>query len=211
MARAAARKTEPPPDIRSLSALAAAEAACTRCDLYRDATQAVPGEGKAKARLMMVGEQPGDREDIAGRPFVGPAGRILDEALEEAGIDRREVFVTNAVKHFKHEMRGKRRLHKRPNAGEIEACHWWLELERRIVKPELLVALGATGAQSLFRRAVTIGALRGEVRRLEDGSPVLVTIHPSAVLRAREDADRQAMYRGFVADLRACAAFLERA
>lgn len=207
-----ARPAPPPrPTARRIAEIAAGARDCTRCPLYRNATQTVFGEGSTRAKLMLVGEQPGDKEDIAGRPFVGPAGRILDEALEEAGIDRREVFVTNAVKHFKHEMRGKRRLHKRPNAGEIEACHWWLELERRIVKPELLVALGATGAQSLFRRAVTIGALRGEVRRLEDGSPVLVTIHPSAVLRAREDADRQAMYRGFVADLRACAAFLERA
>lgn len=194
-----------------LAAIAQEIQGCRRCPLYRNATQGVGGEGSARARLMLVGEQPGDREDLAGRPFVGPAGRMLDDALAEAGIPRKVVYITNAVKHFKNEPRGKRRLHKRPNAGEIEACHWWLELERRIVKPELLVALGATGAQSLFRRAVTIGALRGEVRRLEDGSPVLVTIHPSAVLRAREDADRQAMYRGFVADLRACAAFLERA
>jgi DNA polymerase len=212
MARAAAQRkaAAEPPDIRSLAELAAAEAACTRCSLYRDATQAVPGEGKAKARMMMVGEQPGDREDIAGRPFVGPAGRVLNEALADAGIDRSAVFVTNAVKHFKHEMRGKRRLHKKPNAGEIEACRWWLEIERRIVKPELIVALGATGAHSIFHRSVTLGPLRGKVHRLDDGTHVVVTIHPSAVLRVREDADRDAMYRGFVDDLVVCAEFLRR-
>src|SRR5262249_34552621 len=131
-----------PPAITSLRALARAEQECTRCPLYRDATQAVPGEGTSHAHLMLVGEQPGDKEDLAGKPFVGPAGRILDQALAEAGIPRDEAFVTNAVKHFKHEMRGKRRLHKRPNAYEIERCRIWLEFEQAIIKPAVIVALG---------------------------------------------------------------------
>src|SRR5438128_10457564 len=138
------------PQIHSLPELAKAENACTRCPLYKDATQAVPGEGRRSAKVMLVGEQPGDKEDLAGKPFVGPAGRLLDQALADAGIPRNETFVTNAVKHFKHEMRGKRRLHKRPNAYEIARCKWWLDLERQIVKPEVVVALGATAARSLL-------------------------------------------------------------
>src|SRR5947208_15856641 len=138
---------ELPPAINSLSELAQAENECTRCPLYKDATQAVPGEGRESARVMLVGEQPGDKEDLSGKPFVGPAGRVLDQALEDAGIPRSEVFVTNAVKHFKHEMRGKRRLHKRPNAYEIERCKIWLDVERAIVKPVAIVALGATAAR----------------------------------------------------------------
>src|SRR5438128_5179197 len=153
---------ELPPAINSLPELAKAEHECTRCPLYRDATQAVPGEGRRHAHLMLVGEQPGDKEDLAGKPFVGPAGRVLDQALAEAGIPREEVFVTNAVKHFKHEMRGKRRLHKRPNSYEIERCKIWLDLERTIVKPAAVVALGATAARSLLGRSVTIGKLRGQ-------------------------------------------------
>ena len=147
--------------ISSLAELARAENACTRCPLYKDATQAVPGEGRRRAQLMLVGEQPGDKEDLAGKPFVGPAGQVLDHALAEAEIPRTEVFVTNAVKHFKHEMRGKRRLHKRPNAYEIERCKIWLDLERAMVKPAVTVALGATAARSLFGRPVTITKLRG--------------------------------------------------
>ncbi len=208
MARTARQQTHETAPITSLSALAAAEQACTRCPLYRNATQAVPGEGRRRARLMLVGEQPGDREDIAGRPFVGPAGKILDRALGEAGIDRGKVFVTNAVKHFKNEPRGKRRLHKRPNAREIEACHWWLDIERRIVKPQLVLALGATAARSILGRAVTIGRIRGRVQALADGSRVVVTIHPSALLRVRDEKDRAAMYRAFVDDLGAGAALL---
>ena len=146
----------------SLSALRAAENACRRCPLYKNATQAVPGEGPRHATLMLVGEQPGDKEDLAGQPFVGPAGRLLDRALEEAGIARERVFVTNAVKHFKYEPRGKRRLHKRPNAHEIDRCRWWLDLERAIVKPEAIVALGATAARSLFGRPMTIAKMRGQ-------------------------------------------------
>lgn len=214
MARAEAQaqsETNAAEKIRSLAALAAAEQGCARCPLYRNATQAVPGEGKRGARLMLVGEQPGDQEDIAGRPFVGPAGRILDRALDDAGIDRGAVFVTNAVKHFKNEPRGKRRLHKRPNAREIEACRWWLDIERRIVKPEFLLVLGATAARSVFGRVVTIGRLRGNLHALEDGAQAVVTIHPSAVLRARDGRDRQAMYAGFVDDLTLCAEQLEKA
>ena len=152
---------------------------------------------------MMVGEQPGNDEDLAGRPFVGPAGRVLDKAIQEAGLDRRQVFVTNAVKHFKFEPRGKRRLHKRPNAYEIERCRWWLDQERTIVKPAIIVALGVTAARSLFGRAVTIAKVRGEIVAAEAGR-ILVTIHPSYLLRIRDEHDKAQAYRGFVADLRLC-------
>ena len=191
-----------PPSMRSLRELAAAEQACRRCPLYQDATQAVPGEGRKGAHLMLVGEQPGDKEDIAGKPFVGPAGRMLDEALAEAGIPREEVFVTNAVKHFKHEMRGKRRLHKRPSNYEIERCKVWLENERSLIKPAAVVALGATAARSLFGRTVTIGKTRGRALALADGIAAFVTIHPSYLLRIKEHADKAREYRAFVADLR---------
>src|SRR5262249_25984739 len=171
------------PAITTLTALAAAEAGCTRCPLYRTATQVVPGEGSAGARLMLVGEQPGDQEDLQGHPFVGPAGRVLDRALAGAEIDRKEGVVTHAVKHFKFEPRGKRRLHKKPNAYEIERCHWWLDLEKAIVKPELFVALGATAARSLYGRPLTIGKVRGQVVPLADGGRMVATIHPSYLLR----------------------------
>ena len=154
---------------------------------------------------MLVGEQPGDKEDIAGRPFVGPAGRILDQALADAGIPRRDTFVTNAVKHFKHEMRGKRRLHKKPNAYEIERCRWWLDLERKIVKPEIVVALGATAARSLLGRVVTITRARGTPIDLPDGARLIVTIHPSALLRTEDEADKRAKYAEFVKDLKIAA------
>jgi DNA polymerase len=196
------------PDIRSLSALRAAETACTRCPLYRSATQVVPGEGPRHAQVILVGEQPGDQEDRQGHPFVGPAGHILDRAIEAAGIDRKDVFVTNAVKHFKFESRGKRRLHKKPNASEIEACRWWLKLERAIVKPQVIVAMGATGARGVLGRTVTIAKVRGEVLADEDGSRVIVTIHPSFVLRQQDDASREREYEGLVADLRRCARLL---
>jgi uracil-DNA glycosylase family protein len=186
---------------RSLKALREAENACRRCDLYKFATQAVPGQGPRRAPLMLIGEQPGNDEDLDGHPFVGPAGRVLDKALQEAGIDRKEVFVTNAVKHFKHEMRGKRRLHKRPDPGEIEACRWWQHIERELVKPKLMVALGATAARSIFERVVTINKVRGEVLPAPDGGTALVTIHPSYLLRLREERDRRAEYRRFVTDL----------
>jgi uracil-DNA glycosylase len=190
--------------IKTLKALAAAEAACTRCPLYKNATQVVPGEGLKRARLMLVGEQPGDQEDKQGRPFVGPAGRVLAQALEDAGIERGEVFITNAVKHFKFEMRGKRRLHKRPNAGEIERCKWWLDIERRLVKPDIVVALGATALHSLYGKAIAINKMRGRVLPLADGGQMLATIHPSYILRIEEEADKKAQYRQFVGDLKTC-------
>src|SRR6266404_966545 len=198
------------PAINSLSELAREENACTRCPLYENATQAVPGEGRRHARLMLVGEQPGDKEDIAGKPFVGPAGRVLDRALAEAGIPRAEVFVTNAVKHFKHEMRGKRRLHKRPNAYEIERCKIWLDVERALVKPVAIVALGATAARSLLGRSVTISKLRGQTLHLADGTAAFVTIHPSWLLRIEDDADKEREYRNLVADLRPAAKVLAK-
>jgi len=198
------------PLVRSLTALRKAENECHRCPLYRNATQAVPGEGPNHARVMLVGEQPGDKEDLAGKPFVGPAGRILDKALADAGIPRDETFVTNAVKHFKFEPRGKRRLHKKPNTYEIERCKWWFEQERAIVKPGLIVALGATAARSVMGRPVTIGKLRGEALSLEDGMRMVITIHPSALLRMREEEDKRAAYAAFVKDLRVAARLVFR-
>jgi uracil-DNA glycosylase len=199
-----------PPVLRSLKALAAAEQECTRCPLYKFATQAVPGEGRTHARLMLVGEQPGDKEDLAGKPFVGPAGRVLDEALAAAGIPRRDAFVTNAVKHFKFEQRGKRRLHKRPNAYEIERCRWWLEQERAIVQPAAIVALGATAARSVLGRVVTITKMRGRRLELADGTAAFVTIHPSWLLRIDDEGDKAREYRNFVADLRLAAKVLAK-
>ncbi len=192
------------PSITSLKALRTAEAECRRCPLYKHATQVVPGEGPVHSRIMLVGEQPGDQEDKQGRPFVGPAGRVLAEALADAGIDRDTVFVTNAVKHFKFEPRGKRRLHKRPNVNEIERCHWWLDFERRIVKPAIVVALGATALRSISGRPLAINKIRGRVLPVEGGR-MLATIHPSYILRIEDDADKRAQYRKFVADLKACA------
>ncbi|HWE79479.1 MAG TPA: UdgX family uracil-DNA binding protein, partial [Pseudolabrys sp.] len=209
--RQEARVAETIVAIRSLKALRAAEAECTRCPLYRNATQVVSGEGPARARLMMVGEQPGDQEDRQGHPFVGPAGGMLAKALDDAGIDRDEVFVTNAVKHFKFEPRGKRRLHKRPNAYEIDQCHWWFEFERKLVKPELIVALGATAVRSVSGRPLAIGKIRGRVMPLEDGGRMLATIHPSAILRAPEEKDRHALFKQFVADLKVGARVLAAA
>jgi DNA polymerase len=199
----------PPLDvITSLLQLAKAEAECTRCPLYKNATQAVPGQGPRRARLMLVGEQPGDKEDLQGEPFVGPAGRLLDRALDVAGLDRRSIFVTNAVKHFKFEQRGKRRLHKKPNAFEIERCHWWLDIERALVRPELTVALGATAARSLSGRPLTISKVRGSVLRLPDGGRMVVTIHPSALLRMTDDGMKELEFRRFVRDLSLCSTLL---
>jgi len=203
--RARAMTEKIPSAIKTLAQLRAAEAECTRCPLYKDATQVVPGEGPSHGKVMLVGEQPGDKEDLAGKPFVGPAGRILDQALEDAGIPREETFVTNAVKHFKFEMRGKRRLHKRPNAYEIERCKWWNDLERLIVKPDVMVALGATAARSLLGRAVTIAKVRGEPIDLHDGSRLVVTVHPSALLRTEDEADKRAKYQELVQDLKVAA------
>jgi len=200
-----------PPVITSLHELAGAENACRRCPLYEHATQAVPGEGRRHTHLMLVGEQPGDKEDLAGKPFVGPAGRMLDLALAEAGIPRAAVFVTNAVKHFKYEQRGKRRLHKRPNAYEIERCRWWNDIERALVEPEVVVALGATAARSLTGRPVTLAKVRDETLPLSGGSKLIVTIHPSYLLRLRDDESKEREYRRFVDDLRRCARLLQKA
>ncbi|HWF32390.1 MAG TPA: UdgX family uracil-DNA binding protein [Solirubrobacteraceae bacterium] len=176
--------------------------ACRACPLWRDATQTVFGEGPAHAALMLVGEQPGDREDRAGHPFVGPAGAMLDDALEQAGIERASVYATNAVKHFKHRSRGKRRIHQRPSAAEQAACRPWLERELELVEPVVAVALGATAAHALIGRATPIGESRG--RPLEGAlfSPVLVTAHPSSVLRERERDARHEALAAIVSDLR---------
>jgi DNA polymerase len=197
--------------IKSLKALREAEAGCTRCPLYKNATQVVPGEGPARARIMMVGEQPGDKEDLAGKPFVGPAGRMLDRAIAEAGIDRKLVFVTNAVKHFKFEQRGKRRLHKRPNAYEIDRCHWWLDIEKALVKPQVVVALGATAVRSIARKPLSIASIRGKLLPLETGGRFLATIHPSYLLRIQDEADKRRQYEMFVADLALCREALKKA
>src|SRR4029079_19158470 len=197
--------------IRSLRALREAEAECRRCPLYKFATQVVPGEGPAHARIMMVGEQPGDKEDVAGRPFVGPAGRVLDEAIVEAGIDRKLVFVTNSVKHFRFEPRGKRRLHKRPNAYEIDRCHWWLDFERKLIKPDVIVALGATAVRSVSGRPCSVSKVRGHITPLPDGGRMLATIHPSYILRIEDEDDKRRQYRKFVADLRVCVKVLAKA
>lgn len=194
-----------PAQFRSLSVLREAAADCHGCDLYKGATQTVFGEGNSRAPLMLIGEVPGDREDRAGHPFVGPAGRILNEALEEAGIDRKRTFVTNAVKHFGFTLRGKRRLHKKPNAAQIRACRPWLEAEVALVKPDVLMALGATAAQSLFGRDFRVTQRRGEIFRSEWAEQCMGTIHPSAILRAPEDGDRDVMFRSFVDDLRVAA------
>jgi uracil-DNA glycosylase family protein len=195
-----------PEAVKSLRQLARAEQECRRCPLYRDATQAVPGEGPAHATLMLVGEQPGDKEDIAGKPFVGPAGSVLDQALLDAGIDRKKTFVTGAVKHFKHEMRGKRRLHKRPNNYEIERCKVWLDNERKLVQPSTIIALGVSAARGLTGKTVTINKIRGEALSLADGTRLFVTVHPSSLLRIEDENDKQKAYRQFVADLKNAAA-----
>lgn len=174
---------------------------CEGCDLYRFATQAVMGEGPTGARILLVGEQPGNDEDLQGHPFVGPAGRLLDRALTDAGIGREDVFVTNAVKHFKFEERGKRRIHKKPGAVEIQACLPWLAAEMEVVKPRVVVCLGATAAQALLGRDYKVTKERGTFRTHVNGAEITSTIHPSAVLRAA-DPDRHQMYEGLVADLR---------
>ena len=172
---------------------------CTRCHLYKPATQTVFGEGPLDARILFVGEQPGDQEDLAGRPFVGPAGQLFDRALGDAGIDRSATYVTNAVKHFKYEQRGKRRIHSKPNGGEISACRWWLEQERALIRPAVTVALGATAARSLFGKVVTITATRGKPHALEGGGETWVTVHPSFLLRVRDNREQE--YARFVEDL----------
>ena len=175
---------------------------CRRCHLWRDATQTVFGEGAVHAPVMFVGEQPGDQEDLAGKPFVGPAGRLLDRAMGEAGLERKKTYVTNAVKHFKFVPRGKKRIHQKPNASEIEACRWWLDNERRLVKPKLIVALGATAVQTLIGGKASITSLRGRPHRTAEGDDVLVTVHPSYLLRIPDEDGKRREYARFVEDLR---------
>lgn len=182
---------------------------CRRCDLYKYATQTVFGEGPLNASIMFVGEQPGDQEDIAGRPFVGPSGALFDAALEAAGVDRSTVYVTNAVKHFKFVQRGKRRIHNKPDAGEIAACRWWIEHERELIRPPVTVALGATAARSLIGKLVTISKVRGEPLTLADGSECWVTAHPSSILRAPDEAARREGRRLFLRDLKLIKARVE--
>ena len=186
---------------------------CRDCPLWRDATQTVFGEGRAHAPVMLVGEQPGDQEDLSGKPFVGPAGKILDRALDELGVERASVYVTNAVKHFKFEQRGKRRLHKKPADVEIAACHQWLEREIALVQPHLIVALGATAARSIFGKATAIEKNRGHVIDTQTSgaaADILVTIHPSFLLRM-PPADKPAAFKRFVADLRLVLPYLKAA
>jgi uracil-DNA glycosylase len=196
------------PDGGGLAGLRAAAPACRGCELYRDATQVVFSQGPARARIVLVGEQPGDREDIEGKPFVGPAGRILDAAIEAAGIVRGDLYLTNAVKHFRFEPRGKRRIHEKPGVAHIDACRPWLVAELGVVQAGVVVALGATAARAVLGREVRIGAERG--RLLEPGplgpAPVVITTHPSALLRIRVKADRAAAFDALVEDLRVAAA-----
>jgi DNA polymerase len=187
-----------------LERLAAEAAGCQACDLWRNATQTVFGEGPADARILLVGEQPGDQEDRAGEPFVGPAGRILDGALADAGLRRDDLYLTNAVKHFKWTARGKRRIHQRPSHSEVVACNRWLTAELETVDPEVVVVLGATAGQALFGSRFRVGTARDQVLDL-GGRPAIATIHPSAVLRVQEPADRDDSYAGLVADLRRAA------
>ncbi|MFL6505717.1 MAG: UdgX family uracil-DNA binding protein [Candidatus Udaeobacter sp.] len=192
-----------PPDTSSLAAMRQAAAHCTACHLYKRGTQTVFGEGPKRVAMMLVGEQPGDYEDVAGKPFVGPAGKIMDRALEDAGIDRSQVYVTNAVKHFKWEPRGKRRIHQKPNSRESAACRPWLEAELRIVNPKLVVAMGATAAQTIFGPGFRVTRERGKVLSSKVAPRVLATVHPSSLLRQPDEESREREYKHFVADLRA--------
>jgi DNA polymerase len=205
------------PEERTLPILRGAVQKCRGCDLYRNATQAVFGEldtgakeSTPKVAIMMIGEQPGDQEDKQGRPFVGPAGKLLDKCLQEADIDRRKVYVTNAVKHFKWEPRGKVRVHKKPSMKEIHACRPWLEAELEAVRPELIVCLGATAAQSLLGSSFKITQSHGKVQQTEDLPPIIATLHPSAILRARTDEDRERDTKIILEDLRRITDFLKK-
>ena len=195
----------PPPDPKSVEQLQESAETCRGCELYKDATQTVFGEGEEHSRMMLIGEQPGDQEDIQGKPFVGPAGKLLQRALDEAGIDRRRVYVTNAVKHFRFTMRGKRRLHEKPNAGQVKACRPWLEAEIEVVAPRMLVLLGATAAQSVIGPGFLVSKQRGEVVKTSFGIPAVATVHPSSILRAADDKSREAAMTAFIADLRVAA------
>ena len=186
-----------------LARLAREARTCTRCPLYRNATQTVFGEGPAKARILLVGEQPGDQEDLQGHPFVGPAGRELDQALAAAGLERDNVYITNVVKHFKNEPRGKRRLHKRPNRYEVERCRWWLDQEIAVVRPQLILALGVTAAQLLTGKAVVLSRVRGQVLELPEGGRAMATTHPSSILRIPDQASRRKARAALVEDIKA--------
>ena len=193
------------PAERTLPAMAEAAQGCRGCDLYANATQAVFGEGRPGADVMLIGEQPGDREDREGAPFVGPAGKLLDTALERAGIDRDEVYLTNAVKHFKWDPRGKRRIHKKPNTEEIRACNPWLQAELSVVKPKVIVCLGATAAQAVIGRGFRVTQHRGEFVDTPLEPLVTATVHPSSILRAQDDGTRRSQMEAFVRDLRTVA------
>lgn len=211
-ARQAARKPAPADPSEQFETLKQARVAidgCRRCPLYENATQPVFGEGPEDARIMFVGEQPGDNEDLAGKPFIGPAGQMFDAAIEIAGIERNKVYVTNAVKHFKFVPRGKRRLHQKPNGGEISACRFWLDHERALIKPEIVVALGASAAQSLLGKPVTLSRLRGEPIALADGLTLFVTVHPSYLLRIPDRERAEAERKAFIADLVSVARFAQ--
>jgi uracil-DNA glycosylase len=197
------------PDRPTLPRLRAAAAGCTACHLYKLGTQTVFGEGSADADVVFVGEQPGDQEDLTGRPFVGPAGRVLDEGLAAAGIDRSQVYVTNAVKHFKWEPRGKRRIHQKPNWAEMTACRPWLEAELAVVQPDVLVCLGATAAQSLLGRQFRVTKMRGVPVESELAPSVVATVHPSSILRAPDEGARQEAMRDFIRDLKAVAKLIK--
>jgi DNA polymerase len=196
------------PQPRSLDEIAGLIQACRRCGLWAGATQGVPGEGPAHAPMMLVGEMPGDQEDLQGHPFVGPAGGVLDRALAEAGVDRSETYVTNAVKHFKNEPRGKRRLHRTPDRGEISACRWWLDGERRLVRPRVIVAMGGSAALAVFGRPTPILKNRGRAFQLPDQAQAVITVHPSMILRIPDAAAKTQAYAAFVQDLRAARALL---
>jgi uracil-DNA glycosylase len=200
----------PVPDSRNLTKLREAAQGCKACDLWKTGTQTVFGEGSSRAQILFVGEQPGDKEDLAGRPFVGPAGRVFDDALSAAGIDRRLAYVTNAVKHFKWEARGKRRIHQKPNWSELSACRPWLDAELEAVRPRVLVALGATAAQSLLGRQFRVTKERGHPLESDLAPYVVATIHPSSILRQRTDDARAAAMKEFVADLEVVAELLSR-
>jgi uracil-DNA glycosylase len=193
------------PERRSLTSLREAALECKACPLWQSGTQTVFGEGRESARMLLVGEQPGDREDLEGRPFVGPSGRLLDEALEEAGIDRADVYVTNAVKHFKWNAQGKRRIHQKPNWREISACRPWVEAELAVVKPLVLVCLGATAAQALLGREVRVTRDRGRLLESDLAPAAIATVHPSSILRVRGSSEREREQTRFVADLRLAA------
>ena len=199
----------PAPETSSLTTLREAAAHCTACPLYKHATQTVFGEGKKNASFMLVGEQPGDQEDLAGKPFVGPAGQILNRALEEAGIDRNAVYITNAVKHFKWEARGKRRIHQKPSSRDIAACRPWVEAELRIVRPKVLICLGSTAAQAIFGPAFRVTRERGKLLESELASRVVATVHPASLLRQPDEASRHREYSLFVNDLRAAVCVAE--